>query len=219
MTHLLLVTIYLAFVSLGLPDSLFGRHMAEHVFLARCIRRLGRTRLFDDHGLHRHLESCKRPSRAKIRHGRGHGGQRGYRRRRRCSASPLSHALLGAAAYGRSPTGWARAVWTHRSITIVALHYASKSHELAALLLGLGATLGPQIMAFCLVRNSWQGGYRTIATIQFTLTAILLLSLPLWKKKTASAAASSARSALCADAASPSRRACGALLVFLLLFP
>ncbi|MBU9711956.1 MFS transporter [Evansella tamaricis] len=48
---------------------------------------------------------------------------------------------------------------------------------------GVGATFGPVIMAqFMSVQNAWRSGYLTISLIQFTLAAILLFSLPLWNR-------------------------------------
>ena len=65
----------------------------------------------------------------------------------------------------------------------VALHY--KAHHMSWLhcFWGLGASLGPIIMSYCLLQlDSWRIGYRSISIIQFTLVAVLLFSLPLWKK-------------------------------------
>lgn len=47
---------------------------------------------------------------------------------------------------------------------------------------GLGATLGPVIMSLNLAGSSWRGGYRTISIIQILFSLILLLSIPLWRK-------------------------------------
>lgn len=48
---------------------------------------------------------------------------------------------------------------------------------------GVGATLGPIILAFSLSgERSWRNGYLIIAGIQFALVFILFFSLPLWKK-------------------------------------
>ncbi|MED4018296.1 MFS transporter [Sutcliffiella cohnii] len=65
----------------------------------------------------------------------------------------------------------------------VATHY--KAHHMSWLhsFWGVGATLGPFIMAYYISRqNSWSSGYLTIAVIQFVLAIILLLSLPLWNR-------------------------------------
>ncbi len=48
---------------------------------------------------------------------------------------------------------------------------------------GVGATTGPLIMAFMLNQTGrWQMGYRTVAFIQFSLIAVLTISLPLWQR-------------------------------------
>ncbi|KKI92921.1 MFS transporter [Bacillus sp. SA1-12] len=65
----------------------------------------------------------------------------------------------------------------------VATHY--KAHHMSWLhcFWGVGATLGPIIMAqFISGQNAWRNGYLTIACIQFALVVILLFTLPLWKK-------------------------------------
>jgi fucose permease len=52
---------------------------------------------------------------------------------------------------------------------------------------GVGASLGPYIMGYALTRGQgWNMGYRYIAILQTVLTIILLMSLPLWKKKAVS---------------------------------
>lgn len=64
----------------------------------------------------------------------------------------------------------------------VALHF--KSHHMNWLhsFWGVGATLGPVIMAGALATSSWQSGYRTISIIQLSLSVLLLASIPLWLK-------------------------------------
>ncbi|MEK3786309.1 MFS transporter [Paenibacillus sp. FSL K6-1230] len=48
---------------------------------------------------------------------------------------------------------------------------------------GVGATMGPIIMATYLAgEHSWRGGYAAVAIIQFILVVVLLLTLPLWKR-------------------------------------
>ncbi|MEH7082524.1 MFS transporter [Neobacillus drentensis] len=65
----------------------------------------------------------------------------------------------------------------------VASHY--KAHHMSWLhcFWGVGATLGPVIMAqFISGQHSWRNGYLTIAGLQFVLVIILFFTLPLWKK-------------------------------------
>lgn len=68
----------------------------------------------------------------------------------------------------------------------VALHYSSRHMNWLHCFWGLGATISPYIMGFCLTElNSWHAGYRTVSYMQFFLAAIMLLAIPLWKKKAA----------------------------------
>lgn len=65
----------------------------------------------------------------------------------------------------------------------VALHF--KAHHMNWLhsFWAVGATSGPLIMALTLGEtNGWRFGYRNIGTIQLALALTLLVALPLWKK-------------------------------------
>ncbi|WP_340371596.1 MFS transporter [Peribacillus sp. FSL E2-0218] len=74
----------------------------------------------------------------------------------------------------------------------VATHY--KAHHMSWLhcFWGVGATLGPIIMAQSISGgNSWRSGYLAIAGIQFALVIILFFTLPLWNKIAKNSAAAS----------------------------
>ncbi len=48
---------------------------------------------------------------------------------------------------------------------------------------GIGAALSPVVMSYFLrTKGRWDMGYRTVSILQFALVAVLLVSLPLWKK-------------------------------------
>ncbi len=65
----------------------------------------------------------------------------------------------------------------------VALHYSTRHMSWLHCFWGIGASAGPYIMAYSLTGTaSWMGGYRAIGVLQIALTALLFLSLPLWKK-------------------------------------
>ena len=64
----------------------------------------------------------------------------------------------------------------------VALHYESRHMSWLHCMWGLGASGGPVIMGWALAHSSWQSGYRIISVLQVVLTAIIIFSLPLWKK-------------------------------------
>ena len=64
----------------------------------------------------------------------------------------------------------------------VAIHYASRHMSWLHCMWGIGASLGPYIMGYALTGGlSWNSGYRYIAVLQIGLTAVLFFSLPLWR--------------------------------------
>lgn len=66
----------------------------------------------------------------------------------------------------------------------VALHYQARHMNWLHSFWGVGAAIGPIIMAGYLAKGmSWSNGYHTIAWIQIGLVVILILSLPLWSKR------------------------------------
>lgn len=66
----------------------------------------------------------------------------------------------------------------------VAIHYASRHMSWLHCMWGVGASVGPYIMGYALSQGQgWPWGYRYIAILQVMLTVILVLSLPLWKKR------------------------------------
>jgi len=68
----------------------------------------------------------------------------------------------------------------------VALHYQARHMNWLHCFWGVGASIGPYIMGACLAGGlRWNSGYRVISFIQIALTAILLFSLPLWKNNSA----------------------------------
>ena len=65
----------------------------------------------------------------------------------------------------------------------VALNYKAKHMNWLHCFWGVGAAAGPYIMGAALTRGSqWTAGYRMVSIIQFALVGILVLSLPLWQK-------------------------------------
>ena len=65
----------------------------------------------------------------------------------------------------------------------VAINYKARHMSWLHCFWGVGATLGPIIMAqFISGESSWRNGYFAISVIQFALVIILLFTLPIWKK-------------------------------------
>ncbi|MCW2311676.1 MFS transporter [Rhodoferax antarcticus] len=67
----------------------------------------------------------------------------------------------------------------------VSAHYSSRHMNWLHGCWGIGATLGPLIMGAALATQGWQQGYQTIAWLQLSLVLVLLLSLSLWKRESA----------------------------------
>ncbi|MCH5197975.1 MAG: MFS transporter [Oscillospiraceae bacterium] len=64
----------------------------------------------------------------------------------------------------------------------VSHHYKAQHMNWLHCFWGIGVTLSPIIMSFFLKDNSWRNGCRTIALIQTVILVIVIGSLPLWKK-------------------------------------
>jgi fucose permease len=65
----------------------------------------------------------------------------------------------------------------------IALHYKAKHMSWLHCFWGIGATMGPVIMSYCLQNGgAWNRGYFIISIIQFCLVALLFITLPLWKR-------------------------------------
>ncbi len=65
----------------------------------------------------------------------------------------------------------------------ISLHYEAKHLNWLHCFWGLGVTVSPIIMSFTLASTgSWRGSYKIIAVIQLVISLLVLLSLPKWKK-------------------------------------
>lgn len=63
----------------------------------------------------------------------------------------------------------------------VALHYSSKHMSWLHCFWGVGAIISPYIMSYALTHTVWMDGYRMVSYIQFGIVVALVLALPLWK--------------------------------------
>jgi len=65
----------------------------------------------------------------------------------------------------------------------VALHYKAQHMSWLHCMWGVGASISPYIMSFALVNlQSWNYGYLIVSVIQAVLSAIIFISIPLWKR-------------------------------------
>ena len=180
MASLLLPVIYLAFISLGLPDALLGSAWPSmYTELGASLSWAGIVSMIISVGT---IVSALCSERLNLR--LGTGGVTFL------SVMLTAVALLG---FSLSTSFWQLCLWAvpyglgAGSVdaalnNYVALHYESRHMSWLHCMWGLGASAGPVIMGRALAGGSWQGGYRTIALLQFALTAVLLLSLRLWKR-------------------------------------
>lgn len=183
MVQLLLAVIYLAFISLGLPDALLGAAWPTmYPQMSVPVSYAGFVSMTISAGT---IISALLSDRLTLRFGAG--------RVTATSVAMTAFALFGfsfssqywmlilfAIPYGLGAGGVDAALNNY-----VAVHYESRHMSWLHAMWGLGAALGPTVMGFALSHNQgWNWGYRYIAIIQVVLTAILIFSLPLWKTRT-----------------------------------
>ena len=184
MTTVLLAVIYAAFISLGLPDALLGSAwpMMYSEFEVS-ISRAGVVFMIISAGT---VASSLMSDKLTRRFGTG--------KVTAFSVGVTAAALLG---FSCSTSFWMLCLWAvpyglgagsvDASLNnYVALHYASRHMSWLHCMWGIGASVGPYIMGGILTMGlRWNMGYRTIGLLQIILTAVLFLSLPLWKKRIA----------------------------------
>ncbi len=180
MVHLLLVIIYISFISLGLPDSLLGAAWPTmYPELGVPVSWAGMVSMIIAFGT---IVSSLQSDRLTRKLGTG--------KVTAISVFMTAAALLG---FSCSHSFWMLCLWAvpyglgagsvDASLNnYVALHYKSRHMSWLHCFWGIGATLGPYIMGFVLTGGMrWNRGYLIIAILQFVLTAVLVFSLPLWK--------------------------------------
>lgn len=69
----------------------------------------------------------------------------------------------------------------------VALHYSSKHMSWLHCFWGVGTIVSPFVMSYALSTSVWNNGYRIVACIQFAIAVLLLVTLPVWKVNKAKA--------------------------------
>lgn len=64
----------------------------------------------------------------------------------------------------------------------VALHYTSKHMSWLHCFWGIGTIISPFVMSYALTNSVWNNGYRIVSFIQLGIGLLLLLTIPVWKK-------------------------------------
>ncbi|GAA1394977.1 MFS transporter [Luteococcus peritonei] len=185
MYSLLLAIIYLAFISLGLPDSLVGAGWPTiHQDLGVPVAYAGFVTIIIAGGT---IVSSLASERLTRRLGTG-------------LVTAISVAMTAAALFGFSTSHsfWMLCLWAlpyglgagavdAALNNYVALHYAARHMNWLHSFWGLGASISPFIMGHALgAGQGWSSAYRHVGLIQAVLTVMLLVTLPLWGKAAAS---------------------------------
>lgn len=181
MATVLLIIIYIAFVGLGIPDSLFGTawpaiypEMGAPVSYANFV-----TLLISGGTIVSSLTSARLINRF------------GAAKITAVSTSLTAIGLLGFSLSGSMvwlclfaiPLGIGAGAIDAALNNYVALHYKASHMNFISCFYGVGITLSPFLMSFLLgEENDWRGGYRTVFYIQLVISLITIASLPLWKK-------------------------------------
>lgn len=184
MFQLLLAIIYLAFISLGLPDSLLGSawpvmYQELHVPVSYA----GGISMIIAFGT---IISSLLSDRLTRRFGTGlvTAGSV-FMTAAALFGFSISHSFLALCIWA-VPYGLGAGSVDASLNNYVALHYESRHMSWLHCMWGVGASLGPYIMGFALTGGKgWNMGYRYIAILQIILTVILIFSLPLWEKRPA----------------------------------
>ena len=186
MFHLLIVIIYLAFISLGLPDGLLGAAWPSvYPELGVPVSYAGAVSMTVALGT---IVSSLLSDRLTWRFGAGR-------------VTAFSVAMTACALFGFSISReyWMLILWAipyglgaggvDASLNnYVALHYSSRHMSWLHCMWGVGASVGPYIMGWVLSGGAhWSGGYRIVGILQVILTTVLFLTLGLWKDRRAEA--------------------------------
>ena len=188
MYSFLLALIYLAFISLGLPDSLFGSGWpAMHADLGVPVSYMGIVTMIISGGT---IVSSLLSDRLTRKLGTKW-------------VTVISVFLTAAALFGFSfadrfwmlivfaiPYGLGAGAIDAALNNYVALHYASKHMSWLHCFWGVGTIVSPFVMSYALTSSGWHDGYRIVGFVQLGIAAVLLATLSAWKvnKKASDAA-------------------------------
>lgn len=181
MATFFLIVIYIAFIGLGLPDSVLGASWPSlHQSLNVPLEYAGILSMMTTAGT---IISSFMSGRVTRRFGTG--------RVTTVSVLMTAMALLG---FSLAPSFYTLMLLTlplglgAGSVDAalngyVSLHYEAKHMSWLHSFWGLGATLGPVIMSFFLLQaGGWRRGYLVISSLQIAIVLLLFSTLPLWRR-------------------------------------
>ena len=179
MYSFLLALIYLAFISLGLPDSLLGSGWpVMHAELGVTVSFMGIVSMVISGGT---ILSSLLSDRLTHRLGTR-------------IVTVVSVFLTVVALFGFSistrfwmliafavPYGLGAGAIDAALNNYVALHYKAKHMSWLHCFWGVGTIVSPFIMGYALTHSTWNAGYRIVGLIQLAIAVLLLVTLPVWK--------------------------------------
>lgn len=184
MYSLLLALIYLAFISLGLPDSLLGAGWPTmYGELGVPVSYMGIVSMVISGGT---IVSSLMSDRLTRKFGTR-------------VVTVVSVFLTAGALFGFSfsdrfwmlilfsvPYGLGAGAIDAALNNYIALHYSARHMSWLHCFWGVGAIVSPFIMSYAVTSSTWNDGYRIVGYIQLGIAALLLVTLPVWKihKKT-----------------------------------
>lgn len=179
MYSLLLMVIYLAFISLGLPDSLLGSgwpvmHSEFSVpisYMGIITMIISGSTILSSLLSERLTQKFKTPTVTLVSVFMTAGALLGF-----SVSTRFWMLMLFAVPYGLGAGSIDAALNNY-----VALHYSSRHMSWLHCFWGVGTIISPFVMSCCLTTSGWNDGYRIIAFVQFAIGLILLFALPLWK--------------------------------------
>ena len=183
MATLLLLIIYIAFIGLGVPDSLFGAAWpAIYTEFGIPVSRGSLITMLISGGT---ILSSLLSAELIRRFGTG--------RITAFSTSLTAAALFGFSCSGNLlllclfavPLGLGAGAIDTALNNYVALHYRASHMNFLHCFYGIGVSLSPLLMSLALSEGSWRSGYRTAFRLQAGIALLTILTLPLWKKVSA----------------------------------
>ena len=180
MATLLLIVIYIAFIGLGVPDSLFGTAWpAIYTDLNLPVSWASIVTIIVSCGT---ITSSLLSSWLISRFGTG--------KITAVSTLMTALALLGFSCSDSMlwlclcaiPLGLGAGSIDTALNNYVALHYKASHMNFLHCFYGIGVSLSPYLMSLALSKGTWEDGYRAVFWFQLAIAALTALALPLWKK-------------------------------------
>lgn len=181
MATLLLMVIYIAFIGLGIPDSLFGAAWPA---------------IYGEFSLPMSYANFVSMTNAACTFLSSLMSARLINRFGTAKVTAVSTALTAVALLLHSfagsfwvlpllavPLGLGAGAIDSGLNNYVALHYSAMQMNFLHCFYGVGVSLSPFMLSFALSSDAgWRGGYRWVALLQIGITLLTVVTLPLWKK-------------------------------------